>query len=542
MQNQAKGKISIVLFFALFFFVGNLTAQKKDKLIIGIVVDQMCYEYLYRFQHHFTNGGFNKFLLHGTNCRNTNYNYVPTYTGPGHASIYTGTTPSDHGIVGNQWYDNEAAKMVNCVGDGSVHSIGVNSKHGKASPHRLKTYTISDQLKLTYPTAKVISVSIKDRGAILPGGHLSDGTYWFDYLSGKFITSSYYKEQLPIWIHEFNKDHNADTYLKDWTLLYPEANYNSIDDSPYELLLDGKSKATFPYKFKPGDYSNFVVTPSANTLLTDLALTAIDFEELGADAQTDLLCISYSTPDIAGHSFGPYSLEIEDMYARLDLEIAKLLTALDKKIGKHNYKIFITADHAVVPVPQQLIDKKLPGGYLPMYSNLETLKKSVQEKYGASLILTEANQNIYLNHSQIDSLHLDKNAVQEFIASEIRKWKEVKAVYTEKELINAQFSNGDWGDMIVKGYDQKRSGDIIFITHPGFLPIHNETELSGTSHGSAFNYDTHVPLLWYGAGIKHKDVFDPIQIIDIAPTLTHLLYLQRSGAMTGIPIKEILEK
>jgi predicted AlkP superfamily pyrophosphatase or phosphodiesterase len=539
----------IITFFALFFALTTFGQRNiKPKLVVGIVVDQMCYDYLYRFSCHFTEGGFNKFLKKGLNCRNVVYNYVPTYTGPGHASIYTGTTPNNHGIVGNEWYNRQTNNAINCVSDNNSSTIGSISEEGKASPINLKTYTITDQLKMTYPNAKVVSMSIKDRGAILPGGHLSDGSYWFDYASGTFITSSFFKKELPKWVANFNSKNNAQTYTKTWDLLLPKEKYQSVDDSPYEILIGGKSTPTFPYDFQKmaGGKLNtqyFTVSPFANTLLTDFALESIKNENLGLDKQTDMLCISYSTPDIAGHTFGPYSLEIEDMYVRLDRELERLLTNLETNFGKDGVVVFLTADHAVVPVPQMLMDKKLPGGYLFLAQYMNELKSASLSKFNCDLIQHETNQNIYLDLKKIDSLKLNKNEIASFFSEKIKLWPNVKAVFTSQELSNSARDN-EWKDMVRLGYEAKRSGEIIFIMEPGYLvkELDSEKAHRGTSHGSSFNYDTHVPLLWYGAQIPSKDDFESYKIIDISPTLTHILNLQRSGAMTGQSILEVLKK
>jgi hypothetical protein len=509
----------------------------------------MCYDYLYRYQANFCKTGFNRFLNQGMNIRNILYNYVPTYTGPGHASIYTGSIPADHGIVGNEWYDRKTSSIINCVTDTRESTVGSISTDGQRSPRSLKTYTITDQLKLTYPSARVISISYKDRSAILPGGHLSDGSYWFDYSSGTFITSSFFKKELPLWLKQFNSKNNSKSYIKNWDLLLSKDQYTSIDKSPYELIIGGKTSAEFPYNFlEMGNEASanqlFTISPFANTLLTDLALESLKNEKLGEDLQTDMLCISYSTPDIAGHAFGPYSLEIEDMYLRLDLEISRLLAALTTKCGKDGFTVFLTADHAVVPVPQMLVDKKLPGGYLFLDTKLSELAKKCIEKFGENLIEKEENQNIYLNKTRISSLNLSNNLIADYIRDEIRTWPEVKAVYTSKELIEENGANNTWKTMIQNGYDFERSGEIIFILDPGYLLKSSDTPSAhqGTSHGSSFNYDTHVPLLLYGKNITKGDVFTPYQIIDIAPTLSHLLNLQQTGAMTGIPIQEIFRK
>ncbi len=537
------------LLFTLFLAPFLLSAQKQPKVVVGIVVDQMCYEYLYRYQANFGKDGFNRFLQKGMNCRNILYNYVPTYTGPGHASIYTGTTPNNHGIIGNEWFEASSNKVVNCIEDKKVQTVGSDSKNGQASPKRLKTYTITDQLKMTYPDAKVISVSIKDRGAILPGGHLSDGSYWYDNTTGTFITSTFFKKELPVWLKNFNQTKNADSYGHTWDLLLESSKYKAKDESPYEVIMNGKNAAVFPYNFKEMgggkiNYKQFITSPYANTLLTDLAIEAMQNESIGRDAQTDFMCISYSTPDIAGHAFGPYSLELEDLYYRLDRDLSKLLNHLEKQYGKDGFVVFLTADHAVVPVPQQLVDKQLPGGYIFMEDHLKELKSYCTEKFGEDLILAEENMNLYLKKGRIDTLGLNLYTVAKTLAAPIRSWEGVKSVFTEDEMMNETATDGEWRDMMRKGFEFHRSGSILIMLEPGYLPMQKDTPKAhqGTSHGSAFNYDTHVPLLWYGAGIQRKDVFRPMEIVDIAPTLTHILNLQRSGAMVGNPIVEVLER
>jgi hypothetical protein len=271
-------------------------------------------------------------------------------------------------------------------------------------------------------------------------------------------------------------------------------------------------------------------------------MNAITSEKLGTDAQTDMLCISYSTPDIAGHSFGMQSVELEDMYLRLDLELAKLICSLEKQFGKDGFVLFLTADHAVVPVPQYLVDKQLPGGYMFVKQPLEALKKACLDKYGASLVLCEENQNIYLDLKKIEELNLSTTQVADFVAKQIRAWEGVKAVYTPSDL--ATTAKDQWQDMVIKGVHPRESGDVVFILEPGYLikEVDDPAAHKGTSHGSAFNYDTHVPLLWYGASIPSQEVFRTVEITDIAATLSHILFLQRSGAMTGLPILEILGK
>jgi predicted AlkP superfamily pyrophosphatase or phosphodiesterase len=542
-----------ILTFIYLLSILNLFAQnkKQPKLVVGIVVDQMCYEFLYRYQNKFSDKGFVKLITKGSHCRNTQYNYVPTFTGPGHASIYTGTTPSNHGIVANDWYDRNTGKSINCVGDSTVLGVGTSSEEGKCSPINLKSNTITDQLRLTYPDAKVISMSIKDRGAILPGGHLSNGSYWFDYSQGKFVTSTFYKQQLPFWVQTFNeKNYPKNCLTKTWDTYYDISTYKESgpDNTIYEELVSNKKTPTFPYNLNElstgkNSYELFTFTPFANTYLTDFAIESIYNEMLGQDSHSDFLCISYSTPDIAGHMFGPYSVELEDIYIRLDLELARLIEELEKKVGKDNFVLFLTADHAVVPVPQYLVDHKLPGGYLYKESKILELIDQVKVHFGADLILNSTNNNIYLDQETMTSLSIDSKLVEKFISGELRKWEEVKAVFTTDDFISN--SNGsNWLDMIRLGFHPKESGEIIYILEPGYLPKSKDTEESrkGTSHGSAFNYDSHVPLIWYGKNIKKQDIFRRVNIIDITATLTHILNLQKPNATTGEPILEILDK
>ena len=535
------------LFFTLLFlgFSETFCAQKATpKLVVGIVVDQMSYDYLYRFYNQFGNGGFKRLMNQGTNFRNVVYNYVPTYTGPGHASIYTGTASENHGIVANDWFHKAYGKEVNCVEDTTVISIGTSSKDGQCSPQFLRANTITDQLKLTYPLSKVIGVSIKDRGAILPAGHLSDGSFWYDYTSGNFITSSFFADQLPTWSESFRISNPFLQYANQvWNCVKDSESYQygAKDNSKYEVLLGGKKAPTFPYDFSalPIDQkiTNFTALPFANSYLTDYALAAMKGEKLGTDASTDFLAISYSTPDIAGHAFGPYSLEMEDLYIRLDQDIAKLLYELDASVGKGKYVVFLTADHAVVPVPEFLIDNQLPGGYLFLAERESNLRKACVDEFQVDCIETIDNNNVYIKKEFENSpTQIEMIA---FIQNQIQLWPEVKEVFNMKQDVSEP---SIWRKMVQSGYDRERSGELIFILQPGYLTksADSKNARKGTSHGSAFNYDTHVPVLFYGANIPKNEVFTTYEITDIAATLVHILNVQRPNAMTGKPMVEIL--
>jgi predicted AlkP superfamily pyrophosphatase or phosphodiesterase len=529
----------LIFFLILTSFLSNYAISQSNntpRLVVGIVVDQMCYDYLYRFQDRFTKDGFLKLMNKGVNCRNTHYNYVPTYTAPGHASIYTGTTPSNHKIVANDWFSRKLNKVIYCVEDSNDRS-----------PNNLKALTITDQLKLTYPSAQVFSVSLKDRSAVLPGGHLSNGTFWYDDKFGQMKTGQYYKNSLN-WLEYFNKQNYPKKAIDNgWTPMYQNGSYATwySDSSKYEQSVFKSTK--FPYDFK-GKFSEkeefklFTYLPAANTMLTDFAIELIKNQNIGKDNVSDFLCVSYSSTDILGHAYGPYSHEVEDMYIRLDLELERLISYLEKNIGKENFVLFLTADHAVLPVPQMLVDLKLPGGYFYLNDLESDLRKDLVSVFKSDFILKIMNNNVYLNRELIKNKGFDYEEVLLFVRDKIKSWNHVFAVYTSSELIHNSVSDNVWSKAVLHGYDEELSGDLIYILNPGFLSKSADSHEStkGTSHGSPFGYDTQVPLLFYGKNIKPKEIFRKIEIVDIVPTLAPMLNVAQPSTATGQPILEIL--
>ncbi len=530
--------IFLFLFLSSNYSVSQLTSSPK--LVVGIVVDQMCYDYLYRFQDRFSSEGFLKLMRNGVNCRNTHFNYIPTYTAPGHASIYTGTTPSNHKVVANDWYDREKKRPVYCVEDSSFNK----------SPFNLKTVTITDQLKLTYPNSKVYSISLKDRSAILPGGHLSDGSFWYDEKEGHLISSIFYSNSMSTWLEDFNlKNYAKNAISKGWEPMFKESSYASWykDSSIYEQSVF-KSNG-FPYNLKDKftdkeGYKLFTYLPAANTMLTDFSIELINNQNLGKDQNTDFLCLSYSSTDILGHAFGPYSHEVEDMYIRLDLELARMTSFLEKNIGKDNFILFLTADHAVLPVPQMLVDLKLPGGYFQLNEFENQLRNEVKNQFNADFILKIINNNIYFDRALIEEKSIDYEKAMLFVKNKLLKINEVFHVFTSTELQKGLMNENLWGRMLVNGFDQKLCGDVLFILNPGYLSKKESSVESkkGTSHGSPFGYDTQVPLLFYGKNIKNKEVYRHIDITDIVPTLAPMLNIAQPATTTGQPILEVFEK
>jgi predicted AlkP superfamily pyrophosphatase or phosphodiesterase len=539
-----------ILFISILSIIASykITAQ-NPKLVVGIVIDQMRYDYIYKFWDKYSENGFKKLATKGFVCHNTKYNYVPTFTGPGHASIYTGSTPAFHGIIANNWFNKFNNKMIYCVEDNAVKTVGSLSDAGKMSPKNLISTTITDQLKLaTNFKSKVIGISLKDRGAILPAGHFADAAYWFDgENTGKFVSSTYYLDNLPDWVIDFNNQKLPDQYLsKTWSTYFPIEEYNLIcdnDDNPYEGTFKGKKKPIFPYvlsdlaKFN-NKYDILKATPFGNTLVKELAKSAISGEKLGFDNITDFLTISFSSTDYIGHLFGPQSIELADTYIRLDLEIADLINFLEEKIGKENFILFLTADHAAAYPPKYLNEHKYAVNNLSEKQVFETINAKLKEKYHIdSLILSAYNQQIYVDKEKTSKLNLDFEDLTNNIKDELLEFSGIYKVFTAEELVES--NNNPLVQKLNLGYNQKLSGDIIYILNPGWLSTSHTT---GTTHGSPYNYDTHVPLIFYGKNIPSNETYIPINITDIAPTIAAMLKIQEPNASIGKPIIPLLMK
>lgn len=537
-------KYSIVLFILIGF--SAFSQQKKPKIVVGIVIDQMRYDYLSRYWNKFGNNGFKKLIAGGFNCKNTQYNYVPTFTGPGHASIYSGTTPENHGIIANDWYDKQLKKYVYCAEDNSVKTIGSDSQDGLMSPSRMLGTTITDELKLaTNLKGKVIGISQKDRGAILPAGHKPDAAYWFDGGDyGKWITSSYYMNQLPEWVNEINKKNSANTYLNSaWNTLLPITEYTEgiADNNPYEGLFKTEKTPTFPHNLpvlrdSNDNFSLIKATPFGNNITTEMAVAAIKGEGLGTDNITDFLAVSYSSTDYVGHQFGPTSIEVEDTYLRLDQSLAELLSFLESKFKKEEMLLFITADHAVVDVPQYLIDNHIPGGYFDVKQLSTNLKSYCSIKLGVSDIIENvSNGQVFLNHENMEKLHLNTQQIEQDIANYILTFEGVNQTYTANTMKTTVFAENIPAN-IQRGFNQKRSGDILFVLASGWI---NAGYKTGCTHGSPYQYDTHVPLIWYGFNIPKGETSSKVIIPDIAATIAAILNINAPSACSGQPIKEI---
>lgn len=539
-------KYSIAILLCLNTFDGYTKKNKptRPKLVVGVVLDQMRWDYLYRFADRYSEGGFKRLMNDGFNCDNTNINYLPSYTAPGHASIYTGSVPALHGIAANDWVNIKETQEMYCTQDNSVEGIGSTSKAGKMSPKNLLATTITDELRLaTNFKSKTIGISLKDRGAILPAGQSATAAFWFEGDEGKFISSSYYMQQLPNWLQDFNKRKVTDSLLNiDWNTLFPIHTYaqSTSDKNEYESALKGKKDATFPHHLK--EYINkdkgiIKYTPWGNTLTRLMAEAAIEGEQLGKGTQTDFLALSFSSTDYIGHSFAPNSIEVEDCYLRMDRELAQLLIFLDKQVGKGNYTLFLTADHGGAHNVTFLNDHKIHGKNVSQKKLMNAVNDTLQTIFGKDSLVYLTNYQVYINDAYVGTHNIDRMKLIEVTKQYLEQQNDIAFVLNMKNS-DGNIVPSKIKEMAINGYYPKRSGELLMIFNPGdYLGYGSK----GTTHGSWNPYDSHIPLLFYGWGIKKGSSFKPYKMVDIAPTLAALLHIQEPNACIGTPITEALK-
>lgn len=535
--------LTALLILTISFAAPAQQTVSRPKLVVGIVVDQMRWDYLYRyFDRYAPNGGFKRMLSQGYACENTLIPYAPTVTGCGHSSIYTGSVPAITGITGNFWWDRDQMRTVYCTEDKSVNTVGSSTTLGKMSPKNMLVTTICDELRLaTNFKSKVVGVAIKDRGGILPAGHSANAAYWYDNSVGDWISSTYYMNELPRWAINFNAQKSVDKYYQQgWNLLYPASSYtqSTADEKSYEGKPFG---ASFPYDLKNfvgKDYSKIATTPMGNTMTAAFAKAAIAGEQLGADMITDFLAVSFSSPDYIGHTFGPNSVEAEDGFLRLDQEIGSLFDYLDAKVGKGQYTVFLSADHGVAHTPEFSQENKLPGGRVYMNTVMANLNKALAEKYNiAKIIVADDNYQLHLNHPALDSAKLDPEEIISWIVKKVSAEPGIDRAFALEELNEIPLP-ATIRKMLNNGYYPRRNGDVQVILKPGYIDAYSAT---GTTHGLWNPYDSHIPLLWYGWGIKKGSTNRETYMTDIAPTLAALLHIQMPSGCIGTVIPDIIK-
>lgn len=476
---------------------------EKPKLVVGIVVDQMRWDYLSRYYDQFTKNGFRRLIDEGFSCDNCQINYVPTVTAIGHASAYTGATPAFHGICGNNFYID--GRKVYCTTDTTVDVVGTdNKKKGQMSPRNLLSTTIGDQLRLhTDFRSKVIGVSYKDRAAILPAGHSANAAYWLDTKNVQFITSTYYMTALPAWAKQYN------------------------------LQLKKNKDAQ-----KAG--ADIGLTPLCGTITTDMAIAALKGEQLGRGETTDMLCVSFSQTDVIGHEYGTRGERTDAAYLQLDKDLGRLLSALDEQVGAGNYLVFLTADHGAAHNFQFMLDNKLHGGKWLSSDIKKGVEAAIAKKLGNTkpVIADEVDYRYFLDRNAIDDQGLDYEQVKAAAIEWLRQAPNVCYVVDYEKAAQAGVPPLI-RDRALLGYHPRRSGDILVVVEPGYYNYGSWSSPIGTTHGAWNPYDAHIPLLFMGWKVKHGATSREVHITDIAATVCQMLHIQQPNACIGEPILEV---
>jgi predicted AlkP superfamily pyrophosphatase or phosphodiesterase len=504
------------------------TAQpsaSKPKLILMVVVDQFRYDYLLRFRADY-HAGIARLLENGAVFADARYQQFPTVTAIGHSTVLTGATPSVSGIIGNEWWGREADESVTSVSDKSTTLLGGTPSTKGSSPHRLLVSTIGDELKMAGRNSKVIGISIKDRSAILPAGHMADAAYWFDNDSQHFVTSDYYMKQLPSWVAKVNADRPTYKYLG--------ADWSGVNAKPGDKAFCSM-KADSAVRFCGAIES----TPFGNELLEDFAEKAIEHEQLGSHEATDVLALSFSSNDYVGHERGPDSPEVRDISIRTDQLLGKLLDFINTRIGQENTLVIFTADHGVAPIPKVNNDRKMPGGWLDAKEYSSKISSRLTEKFGkGDWIRSDAYGFIYLNYTTIAKNDDERAEVRRFAAEAARSLPHIARVATRDDLLQGNASADSVGRAMQLGFYGPRSADIELLPEPYYI-FGNPP---GTTHANPYSYDNHVPLIFYGEGIKGGVYYEPVTVNDIAPTLAVILGIETPSGSSGRILSEIFEK
>jgi predicted AlkP superfamily pyrophosphatase or phosphodiesterase len=549
--NILMRRISAI--FLLLFFYLKLSGQgayippEKPKLVVGIVVEQLRYDQLEKFKDRFVENGIRKLLNEGTFFRNASYDYMLTQSAPGHATISTGTEPSLHGITSDSWYLSLKNEMVYCTQDNSVDPVGGSYEAGLHSPVNLLSSTFSDELELaTNGKSKTYSIGIKESSAILSAGHTAKGVFWYDNSTGTWMSSTWYMPNLPPWVNDFNALKLSESYLNNpWNNLLPlkdygdclpdsnsfEAGFNGICYFPYDLK-KMSSKGTANSK---RDYSLLRETPFGNSFTKDFAIRLIQEEGLGRDDITDFLAISFSATDYIGHRFGPSSVEAADAILRLDRDIEQLLKYLNDSIGKKNVLIYFTSASGVSEIPAILEKNHIPSGYFKQNQALQLLRSYLNAVYGeGDWVKGYYEKHIFLNRILIEDAKIPLDDIQKKVARFLVQFAGVASAYPYSAFEANDFNNGNL-KKIVNSFTPQRSGDVIITLNPGWV----EKDDYVTNHNSPYEYDSHVPLIWYGWTVNRASVTRKVNITDIAATLSSLCQVPYPNACTGEPMIEL---
>jgi predicted AlkP superfamily pyrophosphatase or phosphodiesterase len=496
---------------------------RKPKLVLAVVIDQFRYDYLLRFRADY-HAGLDRLLTRGAVFTDAHYPQAATVTAVGHSTFLTGAPPSMSGIIANEWYEREAGGMVTSVSDPKTFLVGGVGARTSASPRRLMVSTVGDELKMAGSESKVVSVSIKDRSAVLPGGHMADGAYWYDVDFQSWVTSSYYRETLPEWVKRLNAERPAQRYLgMAWRPV----------DGP-------ETAAPFCTMVAGGDVrycGSLEASPAGNEMIEEFAERALEAEKLGQHTGTDILAVSFSSNDYVGHAVGPDDPSIRDISIRTDRLLGKLLERAEQQAGVGNVMVVLTADHGVAPVPEVNEARRMPGGRLSDARLVERINTALVKRFGPGQWLLTGPYMVmpYLNLKLIDSHKLDRADVERAAADAARGGEHIARVYTRSQLLEGRTEPDTIGRAVALGFFGPRSGDLLILPEPYYV-----FEASGASHGTPYDYDNHVPVIFFGPQIKPGMYNNRIVVNDIAPTLAQILGVETPTASMGRVLAEIL--
>jgi predicted AlkP superfamily pyrophosphatase or phosphodiesterase len=541
-----RPKVILLLFISLFFNKLVLSEKhEKPKLIIGIVVEQLRYEMINRYFDVLSEDGIKRLINEGAFCKQAYFNYSLTNSGPGCATIVTGANPNVHGIISDKWYDDLAEKEMSCIEGNKFKYMNGKVSYGNFSPKNILSSSIGDEIKLAYnDSSKIISIGMNPVSSVMSGGRAADYAFWFEDGTGKWNTGNYYSDSLPQWVKDFNNKNFQDIYIKrTWTSFFSLDNYKTSlnDNSKFEFGFSHYRK-TFPYelsffKSRSSDYKYLKYSPFGNTYTKDFALTAIVEEKLGKDEYPDFLSVNFSGNSYLGKYFGPRSVETEDMYVRLDKDIAHFLKFIDDNIGKENVLIYFTSDHGVAEVPDYLKWNKINSGIFNGQKSIALLESYLQILYGEGRWVNKyCAKQIYLNRKQIDKSNISITEVQEKVVNFMTQFNGVANALSATTLQTTNFNSGVF-NIMQNSFNQKRSGDVIINLEPGWIEKTNKL----TTAGSLYNYDRHVPLIWYGWETKNISVDSNVDMIDIAPTISWILGISNPNAAQGKALYNIVK-
>lgn len=540
--------IFLTLSFEAAFGQGAYLPPEKPRLVIGIVVEQLKYDQLEKFRDRLGENGIKRLINEGTYFKNAAFEYMLTQSAPGHSTISTGAEPSYHGITSDSWYVPLKNELIFCTNDISVNPVGGSYEAGLHSPVNLQASSFSDELEMSSnKKAKVFAVGIKESSAILSAGHAADAAYWFDNTSGTWMSSTYYIDSLPDYVKDFNAMKYPDTYLNGvWSLFRPASEYSDCvaDSNKFESGFNGTGY--FPYDLKKlrakgafnarNDYSLLRETPFANTLTTNFAKRIIEKEKMGKDDVTDYISICYSATDNIGHRFGPSSVETGDAILRLDNEIKELLTYVNDSIGKRNVLIYFTSAHGISEIPDILSSHRIPAGYFKQNQALQLLRSYLNAVYGeGDWVKGYSERQVFLNRTLIEDARLSLEDVQKKVARFLVQFTGVAAAYPYSAFEANDFGNGNL-KRIINSFNPQRSGDVIVTLNPGWVEKEGDYV---TNHNSPYEYDSHVPLIWYGWTVNRSTVTRLVNMTDIAATLSSLCKIPYPNACTGEPMFEL---